>query len=103
MAIVWIPMHPRAHPDMLGYLPTFLLENDPRPAKEQFQERYVFGGWSSFAGFELIANDKLKYPGDPPILPIYRTYLRDEEITMYEHAWVMIRQKDGTWEVSRMD
>jgi hypothetical protein len=101
--MIWVALHPQARPEMLGYIPQFISEDDPRPAKEQFQQNYIFGGWSPFQGHKLIAGDRLKYPGDPPMLPIFRTYLRDEEITLYEHDWVMIKQKDGTWEVSRMD
>lgn len=33
----------------LGYIPYFLSENDQRPAKEQFVERYV-GGWHPLRG-----------------------------------------------------
>jgi hypothetical protein len=32
-------------PNFVGFIPTFLDLNDPRPAKEQFAERYEYGGW----------------------------------------------------------
>lgn len=100
--MLWLGMHPKSHPDMLGYLTGMVSEDDPRSAREQFHANYQ-GGWSPFRGFELVARDGLKYPGDPVMPPLFRTHLRDEEITLYPHAWVMVRQADGTYEVSRMD
>ena len=47
----WQMVHPRATPDMLGYVPGFLVDSDPRPAREQFNERYRFGGWKPNRGF----------------------------------------------------
>lgn len=53
--------------DVVGYLPQFMDENDPRPAKEQIHDAYTHGGgWNPFKGFKLRADDSIKYPGDPP-------------------------------------
>ena len=79
-----------------------LSEDDPRPAAEQFQTNYPFGGWHPFEGFKL-SGTTLKYPGDPPLMPIAETALRDERIFLYQSAWVMILQPDGTFSVSRLD
>lgn|SRR5215472_12346674 len=100
--MLWVQLDPRAHPDHLGFIPSFLSEHDPRPAAEQFRENYI-GGWTSFKGFKLLPNGTLKYPGDPFIPPLFKSQLRDETITVYAHAWVMITQADGTWEVARLD
>lgn len=100
--MIWRQMHPRANLEMLGFIPSFLDENDPRPAREQFNANYV-GGWYPFTGFKLWSDERLKYPEDPPLQPLFRTSLRDEEIIVYEYAWVLIRQTDGSWEVARMD
>ena len=89
--------------DDWGIIPSFLDENDPRGAKEQFNERYV-AGWSAFEGFTLNKdNMHLKYPGDPPTKPKSYMFFRDEIIVMYQHEWVMVLERDGTWEVCRMD
>lgn len=101
--MIWIMLHPRATPEMLGFLPGFLSEDDPRPAKEQFNERYI-SGWHSFPGFTFDKEKlQLNYPGDPPMVAIASTMLRNEEIILFQHAWVLILQDDGTWDVSRMD
>jgi hypothetical protein len=101
--MIWAILQPGIRPDILGFIPSFLNDADPRPAAEQFNANYKFGGWRPFDGFTLLSGDILKYPGDPPIRPLAMTILRDEEIFFYEHAWVMIKQKDGSWQVSRMD
>jgi hypothetical protein len=97
-------IHPRATEDMLGLIPEFFDEADPRPAREQAHERYAHGGgWHTFAGFEMLESGALKYPGDPALQLIARARLRDEHIQVYEGAWVAIVQPDGSFEVSRMD
>lgn len=90
--------------DHWGYIPTFLDRNDPRPVKDQFNERYVFGGWQPFKGFKFDPlHFTLKYPGDPLMLPIDSMKFRDETVILFQSAWVVILQKDNTWEVARMD
>ena len=97
-------LHPRCTVDHVGFLPTFLDLDDPRPAAEQFQERYVHGGWRNQSGFKTGKQRySLHYPGDPPLNPIAVMHLRDETIMVYEHAYVAIWQKDGTFEACRMD
>lgn len=99
----WTMIHPRATPDMLGYLPSFIHNDDLRPASEQFNERYVYGGWSPIKKFTKLARDYLSYPGDPSLPPIAERNLRAERIVMYPHSLVAIIQPDGTFEVARMD
>lgn len=100
--IVWALVHPRATYAMLGYLPQFLDERDPRPAKEQFDENYC-SGWSPFQGHTMLKNGMLAYPDDPPLHRIAEAKLRDELIVLYECEWVAIIQPDGSFEVARMD
>lgn len=95
--------HPQATEEMLGYIPSFLSENDPRPAHEQINENYRFGGWQPFKGFRMLSNGNLQYPGDPQTRLIAETKLRDETIRFYEHSWVAIIQPDGSFEVARLD
>ena len=91
--------------DIIGYLPTFVSAADPRPAREQMDDAYAHGGgWRPSNGFALDANDgSLHYPDDPPMPVLAAAELRDETINVYPHAWVGIVQKDGSFEVCRMD
>jgi hypothetical protein len=88
---------------MLGFIPTFLHEHDPRPAAQQFQSNYPHGGWDAFPGFTMSPSGKLLYPGDPPMACLYEARFRDEVIRLYQYEWVAIIQPDGSFEVSRMD
>ncbi len=104
-------------PEALGVIPSFLDHNDPRSAREQFDANYVFGGWDPFPGFVLDPSTRrISYrpsqserddddfdPPDPPLAPLAETKLRDETIILYESAWVLVMQPDGSFEVSRMD
>lgn len=103
--------HHRAE-GLLGFIPSFLSESDPRPAAEQFNERYAHGGgWSPMKGWTTERFDgpngshslSIRYPGDPPYRPIARIQLRDEHIWIYQNAWVAIEQADGAVEIARMD
>ena|ERR1700761_2586873 len=98
----WEQIHPKANYGHLGYIPDFLNVLDPRPAKEQFAEKYI-SGWSPFKGHTKMEDDSLQYPGDPPMKPMWKAKLRDETIIVYQHAWVAIIQPDGSYEVARMD
>jgi len=102
--MIWIMKHPKATPEMLGFIPQFLNEGDTRPAKEQLDSNYGHGGgWSTFTGMTMLPNGNLSYPGDPPYELLAETRLRDEVIRFYNYAWVAIIQPDGSFEVSRMD
>jgi hypothetical protein len=102
--LTWQFLHPEMTPEHLGYLPSFLSEDDPRPAREQFDERYV-SGWNKFMGYRLglDGDHTLYYPGDPPLQPLAQCQFRDELIVFYQHAWVAIIQPDRSFEVARMD
>jgi hypothetical protein len=97
-------IHQFARPEHVGWIPAFLFEHDPRPAKEQIDTNYQHGGgWHSMTGFKMDKNNVLKYPEDPPMFPIADAWLRDEHILIYNHAWVAIVQKDGSFDVARID
>ena len=100
--VIWIAKHPQFRPAMLGFIPSFLSEDDPRPAAEQIAARYV-GGWMPFHGFRMLPNGDLAYPGDAPTQLLAETKLRDETIRFYDSAWVAIVQPDGTHEIARLD
>jgi hypothetical protein len=94
---------------MLGYIPSFLDDGDPRPAREQFNDNYVHGGWHPGPqGITIGEDGSLLYPGDPPTQCLAETILHEgtscpEIVRLYEHAWVAIIQVDGTYEIARMD
>ena len=87
----------------LGYIPGFVSADDPRPAWEQFDERYI-GGWNAMlpGKWRLDADNYLFYPGDPPMAPLAHAYLRDELILVYPHAFVCIVQKNGDFSIARL-
>ena len=64
------------HPEELGFLPSFIDQNDPRCARDQFDANYQHGGgWNPIQG----ATNKhmvLTFPGDPPFEPIAMWPLR---------------------------
>jgi hypothetical protein len=92
-------------PEELGMLPDFINQNDPRPAREQFDANYQHGGgWHPIPGFIHRKGVSLEYPGDPPYHPIAMWPLRDEMIVVYRYGLVAIFQvKTGAFEVARLD
>lgn len=70
---VWTIKNPHATMDMLGFIPSFLDIDDPRPAGEQFDERYK---WKPFRGFKMQQNGNLVYPGYPDIRLLAETRLQ---------------------------
>jgi hypothetical protein len=93
-------------PDELGLIPSFIYQSDPRPAREQFNERYAHGGgWNPIEGFKQAAGggSTLRYPGDPPLSPIAAFTLRDEMIVVYRFSIVAIFDRQGRFEVARLD
>ena len=87
---------------MLGYLPSFITPRDPRPALEQFRERYRFGV-DELKGCVFSEGGVYQYPGDPPQYPIASVILHNEQIFFYPHAFVAIKSPDGSYYMTRMD
>lgn len=92
--------------EMWGFVPHFLREDDPRGAKEQFNDRYI-GGWLPSRGFVLDAKTMTlsspKYPGDDDLKPLSLMTFRDEDIYLYDYSYVLVMDQDDNWEVCRMD
>ncbi len=114
--MIWIRKHPQATFGMLGLIPTFFSDEDPRPAKEQADAHYGHGGgWRPFKGFTMLPNGDLQYPEDPPMQLLAEAVLHSnstnpldtstnpEWIRFYECSWVAIVQTDGSYEICRMD
>lgn len=102
--IIWELLHPAMTVDVLGYIPDWLDDRNPSPAKAQLHANYLHGGgWHPFNGFTLTNNNILLASGDPPLHPLAQCYLRNELIVVYAHSWVAIIQPDHSFEVCRMD
>jgi hypothetical protein len=92
-------------PGVAAFLVDIFDEKDPRPAREQAQERYAHGGgWCLMDGFSLRTGSIL-YPGDPPFARLSSCVLplTGEEVILFDCGFVAIVQKDGSFEVARMD
>jgi hypothetical protein len=113
--LTWSLRHPEAQA-YLGFIPSFIHAQDERSAREQLHANYAHGGgWSPLSGWQLPADwlpadwvpgpmpPSIAYPGDPALIPVIWTKLRDESIAIYPHAWVMVMQPGGAFEVARMD
>lgn len=90
--------------DSIGFIPEMLSEANPKSAVKQLNAGYRHGGgWKPFKGFELRADNSIKYPGNPAHKPLAVMKLRDEQIFVYESGWVMVLQPDRSYEIARMD
>jgi hypothetical protein len=98
-------LHPDVTPEHLGFIPTFLDAADPRPMREQFNERYCSGWHSAPSKLTLLDGRTLHYPGDPPLEPLARIELsgHKEFAYFYDYSMVAIIQPDGSFEACRMD
>lgn len=94
-------IHPRATEQMLGYVPQFFSEADPRGAREQIAENYI-GGWHPMQGFHML-NTGIRYGGDPVRPLVAEARLRYEIIRFYVGAWLAIIQPDGSHEIACVD
>lgn len=98
-------LHPAATMDVLGYLPDMFSDEDPTPVKEQIDRNYANGGgWRHAPGWSFDHETQvIKFPGDPPLLPLARCKVRDETVLLYQYSWVVVVQPDGTFEICHMD
>jgi hypothetical protein len=107
---------PHSHPAMtyhcgddshLGAIPAFFDQADPRPARDQVNERYAHGGgWQPYGGFRPVAGGmQLRgHPEDPPLYAVAEAKLRDETIRLFQPgSWLGIFQPDGSFEIARCD
>jgi hypothetical protein len=82
-------------------------EEDPRPARDQINDRYAHGGgWSPLTPnrWKIVSEEgHIQYPGDPPLPPLFQWNLHEEVLRLYSHGLVMIIAPDGSFEISRMD
>ncbi len=101
---LWELLHPQMTSEHLGYIPIWLNVNDPDGAARQIDKNYGHGGgWRSAGGFSMGKGGKLLYPGDPPLMPLAKCKLRDETVYFYDHSWVAVVQKEGSFDIARID
>lgn len=91
-------------PEVWGIIPSFLDVNDPRPAQEQINERYISGWNPAPEGMKLeFLQMVLTYPGDPPFKCLGMMMFRDELLMMFQSEFVAIVQKDRSYKIARLD
>jgi hypothetical protein len=103
--MIWQVTQPGFEEQTLGLIPSFFDEADPRPAAEQLHANYI-------GGAHPLQNASLTQTAEPGRLglsfgarsfrvfeEVARAQLRDEEIIVFETAWLAIRQIDGTFAV----
>ena len=101
--MAWKLLNPRVN---LGpYLPQIISSEDPRTIKEQINAKYAHGGgFMKFEGFTFDPKTKsIQYPGDPVFKALAEIKVRDETAYYYTSDWVVVVQKTGEWEATRMD
>jgi len=91
-----------------------ILNSDERTAEDQLADRYAHGGgYAPFDGFTLSdwgwdawadgSMATMIYAGDPPVTEVSRAALRDQTLILFEHSWLAIIEKDGSFTVTRVD
>lgn len=102
--MVWMIVDGKSTPEDLGFIPSFLDPDDPRSAREQLDANYQHGGgWDPRPKFTLNKDGSLSYPGDPDMYPIALTTLHDVTVIVYPYSWVVLMQKDRSFEIARLD
>lgn len=92
----------------LGLLPAIFNPADPRPAREQIEDRYAHGGgWRPYGKgkwtIDYADGGTLRYPEDPAMRPWAALELNDEMVLVYDCSIIAVVQRDGTFDVLRMD
>jgi hypothetical protein len=93
----------------LGLIPSFMSDDQPGDPVEQIDKHYQQGGgWFDFYGFKVHGSwpsVRLKYPEDPPILPIaFAEFKVRYWVVVFEHAWVGVYDKvEDKYRIARID
>lgn len=92
------------HLMMAGYIPSFLSADSDDSIQEQLDAAYVTGWRPTKADVRLDEETwMLHFSNDPPLHPVGACALNGSILVLYEHAWVLVMDTDGDWEVCRMD
>jgi hypothetical protein len=104
--MIYAVLDARFQLDDLGYLPSFLDEDDPDDARTQLDKNYQHGGgYRPQPQWKILdmGSMTIQYPGDPALHPLAVTTLRQELIFFFPHAYVLILQPNGDFVCARMD
>lgn len=101
----WEMLDRRFEPEMLGFIPGWLNDEDPRSLVEQMDAGYGYGGFKAhpITGFKAVREKCLKYPGDPLLRPLAQTELHGETLCFYDSAICAVWREDGSFVASRFD
>lgn len=105
----WHLTHPKATPEMLGYLPYLVTDALDTPAREQLEITYAHGGGvrpnttMTLHDWSEPGKATLTYPNDPPMEEIARAQRRDETLIFFDCSWLAIVQANGDYLITRMD
>ena len=102
----WIALDKRVTAEHLGFVPSFLDDDDPDDAATQLDKNYAHGGGFRQTSVEFeVSKDymSLQYPGDPPYRALAVCPFRGEMIFLYDYGWVLVRKRDGSRVIARMD
>jgi hypothetical protein len=93
--------------DLVGVIPDFLDDADPRDAVSQIDANYL-GGWlDGPKGLRVLDADnaraRISYPGDPDLPAIALWILRRERVILFVTSWVAVVQPDGSFRAARID
>lgn len=75
-------------------------------AAKVFDRCYAFGGWRPLRNEKTtldMQTGEYQYPGDPKQKPLFKIEYNNEVIYGYRSEMWAIVQKDGSFELSRMD
>lgn len=91
--------------EWIGAIPLIINSAYDEPVAEQIAIGYAHGGgWMPFEGFVFSPEAMtITYPDDPPYEAVAEVTIRGERVIVYPHAWVMVLQQDGTFQVTKMD
>ena len=92
-------------PELCGLIPHFLFAHDPRPLRQQIDERYSHGGgWRSMGGWRFNRKKwAIRYGDDPPLQPLGGAALNGEICVVFPDAWVMVMRDDEHFDIARLD
>ena len=100
--------------EVTGLLPEIIWQDDPRPAREQFNDRYAHGGgWNPMKGWlfkpgpdgeaTLVFQSNDEEDDAEEYREMSRTTINSEILILFDCEFLAIVQPDGSFEVDRVD
>lgn len=89
--------------EAVGILLDWIDRTDPRPAREQYEEKYAFGVHPSLGG-KIDPDGTFHFPEDPPQFPLIKLERDHETVYFYLHSFVsIVNRETGEHFRTRMD